>query len=242
MLKLLIVDAAEDFRVALAEAMKGTYIVRTCDDGEAALELARTFVPDLLVLDLTVAGMDGLSLVQIITQTRSKPIILATTRFLSDYVLEASSRIGIDYMMVKPCNIRAVVTRMADLVTSRNPRAQARPDPKVSVANLLLALGIATNNKGYTYLREAIPIYAKDPQQAITKELYPAVAKLCGSSVDQVERAMRTAIERAWKRRDDQIWRLYFTPQSDGSNKIPSNSEFISRLADLLIRQYQEER
>ena len=98
------------------------------------------------------------------------------------------------------------------------------------------------NGKGYTYLRESIPIYAKDPQQAITKELYPAVAKLCGSSVDQVERAMRTAIERAWKRRDDQIWRLYFTPQSDGSIKKPSNSEFISRLADLLIRQYQEER
>lgn len=241
MLKLLIVDAAEDFRVALSEAMKGTYVVRTCDDGESALELARTFVPDLLVLDLTVAGVDGLSLVQLITQARRKPIILVTTRFLSDYVLEASSRIGIDYMMVKPCNIRAVTTRMADLVASRNPREQARPDPKVSVANLLLALGVATNNKGYSCLREAIPLYAKDPQQAITKELYPAVAKLCDSSTAQVERVMRTAIERAWNRRDDQIWKLYFTPLPDGTIAKPSNSEFISRLAELLIRKNEEE-
>lgn len=235
MLKVLIVDATEEFRATLAEALKGMYAVRTCGDGEEALELAQSYTPDLLVLDLTVAGMDGLSLVQIITETHRKPIILATTRFLSDYVLEASSRIGIDYMMVKPCNIRAVVTRIADLVESRNPREQARPDPKVSVANLLLVLGIATNNKGYSCLREAIPLYAKDPHQAITKELYPAVAKLCGSSALQVERAMRTAIDRAWKRRDDQIWKLYFPPLPDGTMERPCNSKFISRLADTLI-------
>lgn len=239
MLKLLIADAAEDFRAALAEATKGMYIVKTCEDGPAALELARTFGPDLLILDLMIPGMDGLSLVQLITQIRGKPLILATTRFLSDYIMETAGRIGIDYMVVKPCNIQSLVTRLADLVDRRNPGALARPDPKVTVANLLLAMGFATSNKGYIYLREAIPIYAEDPQQAVTKELYPAVAKCCGGSAEQVERAMRTAIQRAWERRDDQIWRLYFTPLPDGSMKKPSNSEFISRVADLLIRQGQ---
>lgn len=237
MLKLLIIDGAEDFRAGLADALKGMYIVKTCGDGQSALELARSFGPDLLILDLMISGVDGLSLVQLITQIRGQPLILATTRFLSDYVLEAASRIGIDYMVVKPCNIQALVGRLADLVDSRNPGIKARPDPRVSVANLLLAMGFATNNKGYTYLREAIPIYAEDPQQAITKELYPAVAKRCGGSADQVERAMRTAIERAWLRRDEHIWKLYFTPLPEGEIKKPSNSEFISRLADLLIRQ-----
>lgn len=237
MLKLLIIDGAEDFRAGLADALKGMYIVKTCGDGQSALELARSFGPDLLILDLMISGVDGLSLVQLITQIRGQPLILATTRFLSDYVLEAASRIGIDYMVVKPCNIQALVGRLADLVDSRNPGIMARPDPRVSVANLLLAMGFATNNKGYTYLREAIPIYAEDPQQAITKELYPAVAKRCGGSADQVERAMRTAIERAWLRRDEHIWKLYFTPLPEGEIKKPSNSEFISRLADLLIRQ-----
>ena len=235
-LKLLIVDGAEDFRAGLADALKGMYVVKTCADGQSALESARNFCPDLLILDLMISGMDGLSLVQLITQIRGKPLILATTRFLSDYVLEAASRIGIDYMVVKPCNIQALVGRLADLVDSRNPGVQARPDPRVSVANLLLAMGFTTNNKGYTYLREAIPIYAEDPQQAITKELYPAVAKCCGGNGDQVERAVRTAIDRAWQRRDDQIWKLYFTPLPDGSMKKPSNAEFISRLAELLIR------
>ena len=241
MQKLLIVDATEEFRSALADATKWIYIVRTCGDGEEALELARAFLPDLLVLDLTVAGMDGLSLAQILSRGPNRPVILATTRFTSPYVLDAASRTGIDYMMVKPCNIRAVLARLEDLVNCREPRAQARPDPKVSAANLLLALGIHTNNKGYIYLREAIPIYAKDPQQSVTKELYPAVARLCGGSVEQVERAIRTAIQRAWNQRDEQIWKLYFVTMPDGSVKRPSNSEFISRLAEQIICQYRVE-
>ena len=64
--------------------------------------------------------------------------------------------------------------------------------------------------------------------------LYPAVAKRCDGSVDQVERAMRTAIQRAWTRRDEQIWKMYFAPLPDGRVRKPSNSEFISRIAELL--------
>lgn len=239
-LKLLIVDGTEDFRIALADALKGSYIIKTCDDGETALELAGTFGPDLLILDLMISGVDGLSLVQMITQIRGKPLVLATTRFQSEYVLDAAGRIGIDYMVVKPCNIRAVVARLEDLVASRNREERAKSDPAAAVTNTLMSLGIATKNSGYTYLREAIPIFAEDPRQAITKELYPAVGKRCNASVDQVERSMRTAIEGAWLRRDEQVWKLYFTPLSDGSIRKPSNSEFISRLAELLICRYEQ--
>lgn len=239
MLKLLIVDGTEDFRMALADALKGTYLVKTCDDGESALELARTFGPDLLVLDLMISGVDGLSLVQMITEMRGKPLVLATTRFQSSYVLDAAGRIGIDYMVVKPCNIQAITARLEDLVASRNREEQVRPDPGTVIANVLISLGVATHVSGYQYLREAIPLFAEDPRQAITKELYPAVGKRCNASGDQVERSMRTAIEGAWSRRDELIWKLYFTPLPDGSIRKPSNSEFISRLADRLMRRYE---
>ena len=240
MQKLLIVDATEDFCSALADALKGIYTVRTCNDGETALRLMHSFCPELLVLDLTIAGIDGLSVVQMISEGRGKPGILATTRFLSDYVLETASRMGIDYMMVKPCNIKALTARLADLAANRKNRGLVRQDHKTTVANMLLNLGFSTNCKGYNYLREAIPMFAKDPGQTMTKELYPAVGKRYGASALQVERAMRTAIEKAWKRRDNQIWRKYFTPLVDGEIEKPCNSEFISRLADVLILQNEE--
>lgn len=236
MLKLMIVEGTEDFRIALADAMKGRYIIKICDDGQAALELARSFGPDLMILDLMIAGMDGLSLVEKITQAGGRPLVLATTRFQSDYVEDAAGRIGIDYMMRKPCNLQALVARMEDLANSRKRAEGARPNHGVVVANTLMSLGIATKVGGYAYLREAIPVFAKDPRQAITKELYPAVGKLCDASGEQVERAIRTAIESAWKDRDEQVWRLYFTPRADGSIRKPTNSEFIARLAERIYR------
>lgn len=241
MLKLLIVDGAEDFRSALAQTLKDRYIVRTCSDGEGALAVVRSFLPDIMVLDLAIAGLDGLSLIQIITESREKPVILATTRFISDYVLEASSRIGVDYMMLKPCNTRAVAARLSDMVHSRRPPVISRPDPQVSVSNLLLVLGIGSNRKGYHYLRAAIPLYAKDPSQSMTKELYPDVAKICQSDAKRVERSMRDAIEKAWENRDDQIWKLYFASGSSGEVQKPTNSVFISRLADCLFRERESE-
>ena len=108
------------------------------------------------------------------------------------------------------------------------------------MANLLLTLGFSTNCKGYNYLREAISTYAKDPGQTMTKELYPAVGKKYGASALQVERAMRTAIEKAWKRRDNETWGRYFILLTDGEIAKPCNSEFISRLADVLILQKEE--
>lgn len=163
-------------------------------------------------------------------------MVLATTRFRSPYVMDAATRIGIDYMVIKPCSIQAVTARLEDLAVSRNREEQARPDPGVIISNVLMSLGVATHISGYQYLREAIPLFAENPQQAITKELYPAVGKRCNASGDQVERSMRTAIEGAWSRRDELIWKLYFTPLPDGSIRKPSNSEFISRLADKLFR------
>lgn len=235
MLKVLIADGMEDFRLALADALREQYEVRTCRNGEEALKLARTFAPDLLVLDFTLEEMDGLSLIQNMLELSFKPIILATTCFLSDYALKTASRLGVGYLMLKPCSIKSVVSRLTDMASLLKQSELARPDPRVMVANLLLALGVATNRKGYQCLREAIPIYSRDPNQSITKELYPAVAEMCNGDPCQVERAMRSAIEKAWEERDDQIWRLYFTPKTDGTIRKPTNSEFISRLADCLM-------
>ena len=62
--KLLIADGNEEFRRALAAELQGAYHVRCCDDGKEALSLLRSFAPDVLVLDLMLPGLDGISLLQ----------------------------------------------------------------------------------------------------------------------------------------------------------------------------------
>lgn len=234
MMKLLIADPAEEFGTALANHLRGLYHIRICTEGMEALEQMLEYKPDVLVLDMMMPGLDGISLLQAVTDAQLHPMVLATTRFSSDYVLEALSDMGVGYVMRKPCDIRAMVSRILDLSQRIHAPMFSRPDPHNAASNMLLTLGIRTKLKGYNNLREAIPLMAKDPGLSLTKELYPAVGKLCNSSGQQVERAIRSAINSAWIQRDDQVWRMYFQPGKNGRVPRPTNGAFISRLADCL--------
>lgn len=230
-LKLLIAESSEDFRIALAESLRGAYCVRECSDGAEALRVLKSFCPDVLVLDLMLPGKDGISLLQEAMEAGLRPMVLATTRFASDYVLDTAGRLGIGYVMIKPCDVRATVARIRDLSCRLNVPQVTRPDPRSCASNILLTLGVPTKLNGYGYLREAIPLMAKDPGQSITKELYPAVAKLYRCEPKNVERSIRSAIDSAWKKRDERIWGMYFSPNTSGIIQRPTNAEFISRLA-----------
>lgn len=241
-LKLLIAEGTEDFRIALADALRGAYNLRECDDGVKALELMRVFRPDVVVLDLMLPGLDGISLLQRAVAADLHPMVLATTRFHNDYVVEAAQELGVGYIMVKPCDIRATVARLSDLSQRIHPPLVSQPDPGTFASNVLLSLGVPTKLRGYGYLREAILLMAEDPTQSITKVLYPAVAaryKKENVRIESkhIERSIRSAIERAWDKRDERIWRLYFAPDGDGTLRRPTNGAFVSRIADSLRRE-----
>lgn len=233
-LRLLIAEGNEEFRLALADALQGAYHVRSCRDGKEALELLQSFRPDVLVLDLMLPELDGISLLQNAADSGIRPMVLAITRFVNDYVLEAADRLGVGYLMVKPCDVRATVARIGDLSQRLRRPLVTHPDSRTFVSNLLLGLGIPTKLRGYSYLREAILLMAENPGQSITKELYPSVAAACDSTAVHVERSIRSAITAAWEHRDSRIWHLYFQPGADGVLPRPTNAAFISRLADSL--------
>lgn len=239
MLKVLIAEENEEFRCALAEKMRGLYQVRTCRNGNDALELLRDFRPDVLVLDLMVPGLDGISLLQSAASAGFRPAVLATTRYLSDYIFESLNTLGVGYLMLKPCDVHATVCRVADMTQRISGPLFSNPDPAAAVSNLLVSLGMPTKLAGYRYLREAILLMAEKPGQSITKELYPAVGKRCEASSVQVERSIRSAILAAWCRGDRQLWKLYFGQA--GLTEKPTNAAFISRLAETVKRQQQEE-
>jgi hypothetical protein len=185
----------------------------------------------VLLLDLMLPELDGISLLQWAADMGMRPIVLATTRFVNDYVLESAGRLGVGYVMVKPCDIRAVIARLGDLSSRIGTPVAVRPDPGSQVSNLLLALGVPTKLRGFTYLRESILRMEKDPTQSITKELYPAVAQQCLCEPMHVERCIRGAVQAASEHRDEGMWRLYFAPDETGAIPRPTNGSFIIRLA-----------
>lgn len=234
--KILIAEGSEDFRLALAEALQGVYYVRSCQDGQEALSLLKSYSPDILVLDLMLPGMDGISLLHEAAESGSCPMVLATGRFFSDYMTEALVQLGVEYVLTKPCDLRSTIARIHDLSHRIRQPLISLPDPRNHISSLLIALGVPVKYRGYPYLREAILLIARKRDQSITKELYPTVAKIFDNRVDgqNVERAIRNAIDKAWANRDDRIWQMYFPPGRDGTISKPSNSQFIHALADSL--------
>lgn len=233
--KILIADGSEEFGSQLRGVLQGQYLVRMCHDGNSALEQLGSFEPDLLIVDLMLPELDGLSLLQTAAQKGSLPNVLALTRFVSGYVLSAVERLGVSYVMMKPCDLDAVLARVRDLAVAKQKTGVSQPDVRNSVSNLLITLRVPTKLKGYACAREAVLCLMRDPGMSITKELYPQVAKLCDGAPKQVERAIRGAIHAAWLNRDEAVWGTFFRPGLDGVIPKPSNAAFISRLADHLL-------
>lgn len=234
MLKLLIADVGDGFRQALTEQLKGTYRIRSCREGHETLEMMRSFKPDLMVLDMMLPGLDGISILQEADRCGLHPVVLAITKYPSDFLVESAAKLQVAYMMVKPCDVKITAQRIRDLTEHIREPMVVRPDPRTAVSNVLLTLGISTKLHGYAYLREAILEMMNCPGQSMTKELYPAVGKICGVNKNQVERSIRSAIGKAWVNRDETFWRMYFQSASEGKLERPSNAVFISAVADRL--------
>ena len=109
------------------------------------------------------------------------------------------------------------------------------------VTNMLHEIGIPAHIKGYHYLRDAIIMAVEDMDvlNAITKILYPTVAKKYQTTSSRVERAIRHAIEVAWSRgKLDTLDELFGYTVSTGKGK-PTNSEFIALIADTIQLEYK---
>ena len=240
----LIADNSEEFCTALSAALQRTdrfAVAGIANDGEQAIRLLEERRPDILVLDLMLSKKDGLSLLKTISAWERRPAVVATSGFMTDYVASAAAGLGVAYLILKPCDLQALVDRLEELcLDSSRPLVARRPAAQQSIEALVTGIiheiGVPAHIKGYQYLREAIIIAVGDMDviNAITKVLYPQVAKTFQTTPSRVERAIRHAIEVAWDRGDLDTLQRFFGYTVSNTKGKPTNSEFIALIADKL--------
>ena len=139
--------------------------------------------------------------------------------------------------MLKPCSAQTVALRVGDILnTDQTSKQRQEQDIETLVTNVIHEIGVPAHIKGYQYLREAIIIAVGDMEviNAITKVLYPQVAKTFCTTPSRVERAIRHAIEVAWDRGDLDTLQRFFGYTVSNTKGKPTNSEFIALIADRL--------
>ena len=236
--KVVLADASEEFRRMLADMLEesdGLTVAGQTGNGEELLELIGRVKPDVVVMDLMLTGMDGLEVLEQLEDIRPRTMVLSA--FGSSAMAERVAALGGDYCMLKPCRLQAVVERVrllaAEPELEDEPEDDAR-DLERQVTAIIHDIGVPAHIKGYQYLREAIGLAVADMEviNAVTKVLYPAVAKKFGTTASRVERAIRHAIEVAWDRGDLETLQKYFGYTVSNAKGKPTNSEFIAMIAD----------
>ena len=239
-----IADNTEDFCTALTSALikaEGFQVLGTANDGEQAISRIAQLKPDVLVLDLMLSKRDGIGVLKALSTMDKRPVTLATSGFVTDYVASAAANLGARYLMLKPCDMTALVERLEEIRGGESLRKTSSHRPEKTnietmVTSIIHEIGVPAHIKGYQYLREAIIIAVNDMDviNAITKVLYPQVAKTFQTTPSRVERAIRHAIEVAWDRGDLDTLQRFFGYTVSNTKGKPTNSEFIALIADKL--------
>ena len=247
--KILIADGNEEFCAHVKrrlEQVSGYEIVGTAADGQRAVELMRAAKPDVLVLDLMLSKLDGITVLKRAREMDKPPAALVLTGFMTEYVAGMAASLGVQYFMTKPCELDAVAERIHEMTAidgQLRQNAQRRQEVNIEamVTSIIHEIGVPAHIKGYQYLREAIMIAVQDMDviNAITKVLYPQVAKTFATTPSRVERAIRHAIEVAWTRGRIENLNALFGYNVYGKNDKPTNGEFIALVADKLLMEEQ---
>lgn len=221
-IKLQIIDNSESLYKAVVQLLPDAFEIDFSTDGYGAAARICSFCPDILMISAALPGGDGFHILQTVQSTGLHPMVLMITPLISDYVVEQAAQLKIDHIMCKPCDVRTVA---ANLMNFREKLTGERNSAQACARNFLMDLNIRTNLCGYHYLITALCLLLQNPGWSLTKELYPAVAKLQNGSWQQVERGIRLVIADAWKNKEGEGWQLYFPHQKDK----PSNSTFLAR-------------
>ena len=237
MKKILIAVHSVQMAQQLHEQLGQMYCVIVCHNGVDAIEILQEHNPEVLVLDIRLSGMDGVTLLQIARHNGIHAQVIALADCLSDYILRALEQLEVSCLLRYDCSVSCIAARAMELV-----QQDCQDTPQMQFQRILALLGFRMNTVGCRITEQALCSYAENPSVHITTGLYPRVAKLCGGSVSQVEKAVRSSIESAWKNGDPQIWRMYFSTGKNGKAEKPSNGEFFARISRCVMQECNEQK
>ena len=234
-IKIMLTDADGEARSMLQDALEKTgrfAVIASTGDGNEALRLAGEAKPDILVLDLILPGLDGLSVLSRL-EGEQLPLVLVTSSFVTQEVAAQAGDLGASMFISKPYGEDAMVESLLRLAEKADPRVHA-PGLEELVTSIIHEVGVPAHIKGYQYVREAIMITVEnmDVINSVTKILYPEVAKRYHTTPSRVERAIRHAIEVAWDRGDLETLQKFFGYTVSNAKGKPTNSEFIAMISD----------
>ena len=233
-------------------------VVGKAKNGEEAYNIIKKEKPDVVLLDIIMPKLDGLTVMDKVNKDKTIdkiPAFVVMSAIGQEAITDDAFNMGANYYIMKPFDNEIVINRIKSIKNNSvkklydgrklNPNETKvdyiERNLEADVTNIIHEVGVPAHIKGYQYLRDAIMMSVNDMEMlnSITKILYPTIAKKNNTTSSRVERAIRHAIEVAWSRgKMDTIEELFGYTINMGKGK-PTNSEFIALIADKIRLEYK---
>ncbi|MBQ3259050.1 MAG: sporulation transcription factor Spo0A [Clostridia bacterium] len=242
-IKVLLADNSESFGIPCATRMRshGLEVDLTEKDGKSVVDTISQKKPDVVILDFFLPRLDAIGVMNSIRSMNLPyaPQFMVMSGFDNPNLEREAIEAGAAYYFLKPFDANEMSERILSLSSKENiepirRNANGNTNLEIRVTDILHQIGVPAHIKGYQYLRDSIMMAIEDEEiiNAVTKRLYPAVAKKHGTTSSRVERAIRHAIEVAWDRGDVDVLNSYFGYTIHNERGKPTNSEFVAMISD----------
>ena len=233
-IRILLVDDNPSARALLAAFVEDTPGLELCGeagDGWQGLELTGRLGPDLVLLDLIMPGLDGIGFLEGLEELPRKPRVIVLSGVSTDAYVQHSCRLGADYYLVKPVNLRQLAGRIGALFPARESRQEYGP-----AGWLLSRLGADSRLDGYGQTAFALELMASAAGQVQMKEIYLSTAQAFHTTAACVEKNMRTVIRGIHTAGNPAYDALMGMPRQE---KPPGNGVFLRRAAEELAEEHE---
>jgi two-component system, response regulator PdtaR len=153
-LKVLVVEDEALIRMDLAEMLteEGYVVAGEAGDGEQALELARRLHPDLVIMDIKMPKVDGITAAAAIVEERIAPVVMLTAFSQRDLIEQARDAGAMAYL-VKPFARHELVPAI-ELAVSRFAEKRALEDEVATLSERLETRKVVDRAKGLLMTRQ----------------------------------------------------------------------------------------
>lgn len=211
------------------------------ENGESLRQEIQRVQPDAVLMSTYMPGKDALTLLE-----ESRELMMAGTDFFvvgendSWRVIQRLLECGTQYYFFAPVDCRLLTRRMFEIINLREDKQMQKAwrmeGLESQMTELFRMLGIPAHIKGYSFLKKGVMIAINDRHvlNAVTKELYPEIARESDSTAMRVERSIRHALETSWEKGDKVTQKQLFGYCADGKTDKPTNGQFITAVVDYL--------
>lgn len=256
-LKIIIVDDSPEICVVLRDELNAVpdfKVIKTISDPSCAVSEIRRLKPDILLLDVVMSPLDGDDILEELQGTISHTMgIIVLSPINNDITISRYSSLGAHCFISKPITAAKLMKKMnllkesmflengtvrTDASGDDGEYADKRQKLTSHITRILLKTGVNPKLKGFCFIREGVNILCTPGTEllSVTKIIYPEIAHGFGTEPEKVERAIRTAIERAFTGGSSSFYyeTLCESFVRKGTKPYPSNREFIFTIAEYI--------